>query len=70
MGTSHTKSLFQPFAWMSSSFVGFDPSDKKFVAVAIASGDSPPILVAGDRVGHNYREALVDHGAIVEHLSE
>jgi hypothetical protein len=40
---------------------GFDPSDQKFVAVAVASGEQPPILNASDTDWWLYEEALARH---------
>ncbi|OQA81069.1 MAG: hypothetical protein BWY32_00574 [bacterium ADurb.Bin243] len=42
--------------------VGFDKSDKKFVAVAIASKKSPEICNACDSDWNDYAEALKKHG--------
>lgn len=41
--------------------IGFDPSDQKFVAVAIASGEQPPILNASDTDWWVYEETLARH---------
>lgn len=46
----------------------FDPSDQKFVAVALASGESPPILNAVDSDWWNHRAALEAVGARIEFL--
>ena len=51
-----------------ADLVGFDPSDKKFVAVAIASGDNPPILFASDRGWIRYRAALENNNVSVREL--
>ena len=40
----------------------FDHDDRKFVAVALASGTSPPIVNASDRDWWEHREALQVHG--------
>lgn len=45
---------------------GFDRDDRKFVGVAIASGESPPILNASDTDWWNHRQALFRHGVAVE----
>lgn len=47
---------------------GFDPSDRKFVAVALASSKKPPILNAVDSDWWEHREALLSHGVEVEFL--
>jgi hypothetical protein len=46
----------------------FDPSDKKFLATALAQGDSPPILVACDTDYWNARERLKANGITIEFL--
>ena len=40
---------------------GFDPSDRKFVAVALAHQERPPILNAVDTDWWNYRDVLQRH---------
>ena len=40
----------------------FDPSDRKFVAVAVAHGEMPPILNAVDTDWWEHRAALTKHG--------
>ena len=49
---------------------GFDRSDRKFVAVAIASGDVPRILNAADTDWWIFREPLARHGVQVQFLCE
>ena len=46
----------------------FDRSDQKFVAVALASGTRPPIVVAMDRGWWRHRSALEAAGVKVEFL--
>jgi hypothetical protein len=46
----------------------FDPRDRKFVAVALASPSRPPVLNATDSDWWNYRGTLEDHGVRVEFL--
>jgi hypothetical protein len=46
----------------------FDPSDRKFVAVALASGEQPEILNASDTDWWHHREALSRHGVEVRFL--
>lgn len=48
--------------------IGFDPSDRKFVAVARASGKDPTILNASDRDWWEYREALERNGVMLKFL--
>jgi len=47
---------------------GFDPSDRKFVAVARASALSPTIVHASDRGWTRHREALAANGVTTRHL--
>lgn len=46
----------------------FDPADRVFVAVAIASGVKPPILNASDTDWWNARTALAENGIEVQFL--
>lgn len=46
----------------------FDPSDRKFVAVANAHPDKPPILEATDSKWWGWREALAEVGITVQFL--
>ena len=46
----------------------FDPDDRKFVAVALASGGSPPIVNATDTGWHDHRETLARHGVHVDFI--
>ncbi len=46
----------------------FDPSDRKFVAVALASEEQPPILNAADTDWWEHREALNRHGVDIRFL--
>jgi len=47
---------------------GFDPSDRKFVAVAAADDESPAILEASDSKWWGWRHALAQCGIQVEFL--
>jgi hypothetical protein len=47
---------------------GFDRSDRKFVAAALAHPDSPPILNAVDTDWWLFRDALARNGVHVEFL--
>ena len=49
---------------------GFDPSDRKFVAVALGHSRRPPILQAVDRKWWQFKEVLLSHGVKVEFLCE
>lgn len=44
---------------------GFDRADRKFVAVALASGTEPAIANASDRDWWTFREALERHGVVL-----
>ncbi len=46
----------------------FDKPDRKFVAVACAHGDFPPILQATDSKWLGWNDALRRHGVIVEFI--
>jgi hypothetical protein len=59
--------LFDEFP-QDSSLASFDPSDRKFVAVAIASQERPPILNASDADWWEHREALRRHGIQIRFL--
>lgn len=48
----------------------FDSDDRKFVAVACAHPDNPPILQAVDRDWWNFRDALHQNGVTVKFLCE
>ncbi len=50
--------------------VDFDPDDRKFIAVACAHEDNPPILQAVDRAWWNFRDAFRQNGVRVEFLCE
>lgn len=47
---------------------GFDPPDRKFVAVAHAHPDKPPVLQATDSKWLRWHERLQEHGIRVEFL--
>jgi hypothetical protein len=46
----------------------FDRNDRKFVAVALASGERPSILNAADTDWWKHREALGRHGVVIRFL--
>jgi hypothetical protein len=46
----------------------FDAPDRKFVAVAAAHADRPPILQAADSKWLDWQDALKEHGITVELL--
>lgn len=65
--TLHEERGFEEFP-DDSSFASFDRDDRKFVAVALASGSSPRVLNASDRGWWRHREALGKHGVVVVFL--
>ncbi len=65
--TPHEERGFEVFP-DDPQLTGFDRSDRKFVAVAIASGDKPPILNATDTDWWNYRLALERNGVTIVFL--
>lgn len=62
--TPHPERCFAEFPG-DDALSGFDPSDRKFVAVAIASNESPSILNASDTDWWHYRDALEKYGVAV-----
>ena len=48
----------------------FDPDDRKFIAVAAAHPERPPILQAVDSQWWDFRNALSRNGVIVEFICE
>lgn len=46
----------------------FDDNDRKFVAVALASGQQPPVLNASDTDWWQFRQALEQHGVVVQFI--
>jgi hypothetical protein len=50
------------------ALASFDRSDRKFVAVALASGAHPEILNATDTDWWHYREVLQSHGVTITFL--
>lgn len=46
----------------------FDPDDRKFVAVALASRGSPPIVNATDTGWHDHQEALARHDVHIDFI--
>ena len=52
----------------SARLSSFDRSDRKFVAVALASGSSPQVLNAADIDWRDHRQALAENGVDVVFL--
>lgn len=50
------------------ALAGFDSSDHKFVAVALADADHPPIVNAVDTDWRDYRSVLEKYGVHIEFL--
>ena len=48
----------------------FDPDDRKFIAVALAHPEQPPILQATDTQWWDFRESLYRNGVKVEFICE
>lgn len=48
----------------------FDPDDRKFIAVALAHAEKPPILQAVDSAWWTYRDTLRQNGVTVEFICE
>ena len=53
-----------------SELVDFDDDDRKFIAVACAHRDRPPILQAVDGKWRDFLDALHENGVTVEYLCE
>lgn len=53
-----------------ANFDGFDRNDRKFVAVAVASNEEPPIINASDTDWWDYREAFKKNGINICFLCE
>ena len=49
---------------------GFDPADRKFIAVALAHLERPPILQAVDGQWWDFRDAFRQHGVTIEFICE
>ena len=52
------------------ALVDFDPDDRKFIAVALAHLEKPPILQAVDSKWWDFRDALHQHRVRVEFICE
>ena len=49
---------------------GFDPADRKFIAVACAHSERPPILQAVDSKWLNFHDAFRENGITVEFICQ
>ncbi len=52
----------------SVSLAGFDPCDRKFVAVALTHSKKPAIVNAVDSDWRNYENALAEHGIKIDFI--
>ena len=52
------------------ALTSFDPADRKFIAVALAHAEKPPILQAVDSEWWNYREAFRQNGVTIDFICE
>lgn len=50
------------------ALAGFDPSDRKFVAAALACADRPPVVNALDTDWRDYAAPLAANGVVIEQL--
>ena len=48
----------------------FDPDDRKFIAVALAHSEKPPILQAVDSAWWNYRDVFHRNGVTIDFICE
>lgn len=62
--TPHPRRGFAEFP-DDDTLADFDPSDRKFVAVALASTERPSVLNASDTDWRQHRDALEKHGVAV-----
>ena len=53
-----------------SALAGFDPDDRKFIAVTIAHPENPPILQAVDSQWWDFRDALRQNGVTVAFICD
>ena len=67
--TDDLEANFQEFP-TDPALAGFDPDDRKFIAVALAHPEKPPILQALDTAWWHYREALHQNGVAVDFICE
>jgi hypothetical protein len=66
---NHSDTDFREFP-SDAELEGFDRSDRKFVAVAAAHPQRPPILQAADSKWLDFKDALRRNGVIVEFICE
>ena len=66
--TNSEKTMFEEFPPDASLEAAFDPADRKFVAVANAHPDKPPILESADSKWLGWESQLATHGMQLEVL--
>ena len=59
---------FAEFPNQDEALIGFDYSDRKFAAVALAHPEKPPVVNAVDTDWWDYKRALEKHGLEIEFL--
>ncbi|MDE0427470.1 MAG: hypothetical protein OXN25_21660 [Candidatus Poribacteria bacterium] len=67
--TDDLEANFQEFP-TDTALSDFDPDDRKFIAVALAHPEKPPILQALDTAWWHYRDALHQNGVTVDFICE
>ncbi len=65
--TEHPQRGFASFP-ADDLLANFDDADRKFVAVAAAHGEKPPIIQASDSKWLGWTEPLASHGIVVEYV--
>lgn len=65
-----SENCYQDFPNEDGRLSGFDPADKKFVALSIAHPDHPPIVQGSDSLWWGYRDILKQNGVHVAFLCE
>jgi hypothetical protein len=66
--TQISENVFAEFPNADTALEKFDPSDRKFVAVALTHPDKPPILNAMDSDWKIFETVLTKHGLVIENL--
>ena len=69
MPIDDSETNFQEFP-TDPALADFDPDDRKFIAVALAHAEKPPILQAVDSAWWTYRDTLRQNGVTVEFICE
>ena len=66
---NNSETDFQEFP-TDPTLADFDPNDRKFIAVALAHAEKPPILQAVDSAWWTYRDAFRQNGVTVDFICE